>query len=66
MMWVDQNIQNNGNKRLNEVRLKAISPRTRILKILEQTEGTHLCADDIFRLLVDKGESLRFSKTSPL
>ena len=47
-----------GNKRLNEAGLKATAPRIKILKILEKSEGRHLRADDVYRILLDEGESI--------
>lgn len=46
------------NKRINDVGLKATTPRIKILKIMEHAKKRHLGADDVYRLLLDEGESI--------
>jgi len=43
---------------LRKVGLKVTHPRTRILEILEDSEGRHLTAEDIFRELKDADDSI--------
>ena len=38
---------------LKKAGLKATLPRMRILQILEDTEGKHLSAEDVYKVLLD-------------
>lgn len=46
------------NHELRRVGLKVTVPRVRILQILEQSEGRHLSAEDVYRALLDAGEDV--------
>jgi Fur family transcriptional regulator, ferric uptake regulator len=46
------------NQELKKVGLKVTHPRVKILKILESESQHHQSADDIYRLLHDKGEDV--------
>jgi len=43
---------------LRNVGLKVTHPRMRILELLEQAKPRHMTAEDIYRLLLDKGEDI--------
>ncbi len=43
---------------LRKVGLKVTQPRKRILELLEDAEGQHMTADDIYRVLMQSGEDL--------
>lgn len=45
-------------KELQQAGMKVTLPRVRILEIMEQAEDPHLSADDIYRLLMLKGENI--------
>lgn len=45
-------------KDLRKVGLKVTQPRMRILEILEQSDGKHLTAEDIYRLLLAQDEDI--------
>ena len=43
---------------LKKAGLKATLPRIRILQILEESEGKHLSAEDVYKILLDHGEEV--------
>jgi len=43
---------------LRKVGLKVTQPRKRILELLEEADGRHMTADDIYRVLTQSGEDL--------
>jgi len=43
---------------LRKVGLKVTQPRKRILELLEEADGKHMTADDIYRVLMQAGEDL--------
>jgi len=43
---------------LRNVGLKVTHPRMRILALLEQAKPRHMTAEDIYRLLMDRGEDI--------
>jgi len=43
---------------LRKVGLKVTQPRKRILELLEDAEGRHMTADDIYRVLIQSGDDL--------
>lgn len=43
---------------LRNVGLKVTHPRLRILDLLEQSKSHHMTAEDIYRLLLEKGEDI--------
>ncbi len=43
---------------LRNVGLKVTHPRLRILELLENTKSHHMTAEDIYRMLLDKGEDI--------
>jgi len=43
---------------LRKVGLKVTQPRKRIFELLEEAEGRHMTADDIYRVLMQSGEDL--------
>lgn len=45
-------------KDLRKVGLKVTQPRMRILEILEQSDGKHLTAEDIYKLLLAQDEDI--------
>lgn len=45
-------------KDLRKVGLKVTQPRMRILEILEQSDGKHLTAEDIYKLLLGQEEDI--------
>ena len=49
---------NNESTNLRNVGLKATAARIRILQLLEQSAGSHLSAEDIYRLLLEAGEEI--------
>jgi len=43
---------------LKKAGLKVTTPRLKILQLLDRTQGRHLSAEDIYRLLSDSGEEV--------
>ena len=43
---------------LRKAGLKVTHPRLRILEILENSEGRHMSAEDIYRMLIDSSEDI--------
>jgi Fur family ferric uptake transcriptional regulator len=48
----------NESRELRNVGLKATAARIRILQLLEQNTGSHLSAEDLYRLLLAAGEEI--------
>jgi len=46
------------NQDLRKVGLKVTLPRIKILQILEENENRHLSAEDVYKMLLDKGEDV--------
>ncbi|MCL4164994.1 UNVERIFIED_CONTAM: hypothetical protein GTU68_042075 [Idotea baltica] len=46
----------NQNKELRKAGLKVTMPRVKILELLEEAEGGHLSAEDIYQKLLEEGE----------
>lgn len=43
---------------LRDIGLKATYPRIKVLQLLRERRGSHLCADQVFRLLTEQGEDI--------
>lgn len=43
---------------LRQAGLKSTLPRLKILKLLESNRDSHLSAEDVYKLMLDKGESI--------
>lgn len=48
-------------KELRDVGLKTTLPRLRILAILEESNGRHYTAEDVYKELLDAGEEIAFA-----
>ena len=45
-------------EQLKNMGLKATGPRMKILRLFEETNQTHLSADDVYRLLINDGDDV--------
>ncbi len=47
-----------GNRELKKAGLKITGPRTKIVQILENSEGRHVSAEDIYKVLIEMGDDV--------
>ncbi|UCV12770.1 ferric iron uptake transcriptional regulator [Dechloromonas denitrificans] len=48
----------NSEKELRRLGLKVTHPRTMVLDLFRNNAGSHLCAEEVFRLLTEQGEDI--------
>lgn len=48
----------NSEKELRRLGLKVTHPRLKVMEIFRRQVGSHLCADEVFQLLVEQGEEI--------
>lgn len=46
------------NQEIRKAGLKVTLPRVKILEVLEENDARHLSAEDVYRLLLDKGDEI--------